>query len=246
MLVLWTLVLLPFGLTAMAMKWETTRAGLVQRWFAGALWLTGIRLQCEGQPEKGGTLMLANHSSYLDVVILGALLPFCFTPKREIARWPVIGFLTNLSRPIYINREDRRSIREAQGAMQQAIEEGRNIVLFPEATTSDGSKVLPFKSGMLSVAEGKPIKVQPVSIAYLKESGKPVTDQETRDHYAWYGDMALVPHLWQLFGIRHSQAGIVFHPPVQADRFESRKQLTAYVEDQVRAGFEEMMASKKK
>ena len=112
--------------------------------------------------------------------------------------------------------------------MIRRLENGDNLILFPEGTSSDGNAVLPFKSALFSVAQvephGRPLLVQPVSLAYTRLDGMPV-GRALRPYFAWYGDMTLAPHFWEVAGLGHTTVDVVFHSPVTIAGYESRKAL---------------------
>jgi 1-acyl-sn-glycerol-3-phosphate acyltransferase len=123
--------------------------------------------------------------------------------------------------------------------MQKRLEQGDNLILFPEGTSNDGNRVLPFKSALFGVAEkeigGQPLTVQPVSISYIRLDGIPV-GRRYRPYFAWYGDMEMAGHLWNVFGLGQTTVAIEFHQPVTIAQFASRKLLSAHCERVVAEG----------
>lgn len=188
--------------------------------------------------EARPTLFVSNHVSYTDIVVLGALIETSFIAKAEIARWPLFGYLARLQRSVFVDRRLATTLRQ-RDEIGERLESGDNLVLFPEGTSHDGVTVLPFKSALFAVAErrplGRPLTVQPVSIAYTALDGMPI-GRLIRPMVAWYGDMALVPHLWRLVGLGRIGVTVVFHPPVQGDAFGSRKALADHCRGAVVAG----------
>jgi 1-acyl-sn-glycerol-3-phosphate acyltransferase len=190
--------------------------------------ILGIAIQRRGRLSRSRpTLFAANHVSYLDISVLGALIRGSFVAKSEVRSWPVFGFLATLQSTLFIERRALRTARH-RDEMTHRLAAGGNLILFPEGTSSDGNRVLPFKSALLSVAEtrpgGRPLVVQPVSITYTKLDGLPL-GRYLRPLCAWYGDMDLAPHLWQLAGLGRLTAVVHFHPPVTLAEFDSRKAL---------------------
>jgi 1-acyl-sn-glycerol-3-phosphate acyltransferase len=202
--------------------------------------LIGIRIETIGRPVRDrGVLIAANHTSYLDIVILAAVIPVCFVAKSEVAGWPFFGLLARLARTVFVERERRSRTAEQRDRIRERLEEGDTIVLFPEGTSSDGNRVLEFKSALLSSADGmvtandgaqRRVIVQPVSVAYTRLHGMPL-GREMRPFYAWYGDMDLVPHLWEAFCLGPVDVVVHYHPPLTVDQFGgSRKALTTECE----------------
>lgn len=187
------------------------------------------------------TLFVSNHSSYLDITVLGALIPGCFIAKTEVARWPLFGLLAKLQRTVFVDRR-RNSTHQQRDDIAERLGAGDNLILFPEGTSNDGNRTLPFRSALLSVAEGKradngavPLAVQPVSIAYTLLNGMPL-GHSLRPLVAWYGDMSLADHLWQFLRLGNLTVVVRLHDPVTIDQFGSRKGLTDHCYAKVAEG----------
>jgi lyso-ornithine lipid O-acyltransferase len=192
--------------------------------------LIGFRLDVRGAPSgHRPTLFVANHVSYSDIMVLGALIEGSFVAKTEVAGWPLFGWLAKLQRSVFVDRRVRTA-RDQRGSMADRLHRGDNLILFPEGTSSDGLRVLPFKSALLGAAhlgENRTALVQPVSLAYTEHDGLPITRYE-RPAFAWYGDMDLAPHMWHLFGLGSVGVVVEFHPPLDPADFPSRKALTEH------------------
>ena len=206
--------------------------------------MIGIRVHVLGEPLKGGGLLLANHSGWLDIIILSGICPLAFVAKSEVSGWPLFGLLARLQNTIFVQRGDKARTLGDRNSIRARIKSGDGIVIFPEGTSSDGNRVLPFKSALLGAAE-LPLgegnngdahsQVQPVSLGYVANYGIPM-GRETRPSYAWYGDMELVPHLWNAFASGPVDVVVEFHGPLTADEAGGRKQLAERAERAVRAG----------
>ncbi len=214
----------------------------VARFFwRGAAKIIGITLIVRGNPcPDQPILFVANHASYLDIVVIGALVRSAFVAKKEVAQWPGIGFMSKLGRTVFIERRPRRSKDQKDAMISRLMDEGESLVLFPEGTSNDGNRVLPFKSALLSVAEarlpdGRPLPVQPISIAYTQLGGLPM-GRGWRPYFAWYGDMELAPHLWTVLGLGRLTVEVDFHPAVTLEQFGSRKALADHCYDVIRRG----------
>ncbi len=181
----------------------------------------------DGRP----VVFVSNHSSWLDIAVLGGLLPAAFIAKEEVGRWPVVRTLARLGRTVYVRRKRSSTVAERDG-MQARLASGDSLILFPEGTTSDGSRVLPFRSAFLSIAElpaskaGLPPIVQPVSVVYDRLAGLP-TGRSSRPLFAWYGDMDIGSHFWRLAQHKGLRATVLLHQPLDPLKFESRKALNA-------------------
>jgi 1-acyl-sn-glycerol-3-phosphate acyltransferase len=222
------------------------------RWFAWRYWwwvcrLVGLRVRVQGKPLAGACLIAANHASWLDIIALGSLRPLCFVAKREVGGWPLLGWIARLGRTVFVDRERRGDAQRASHEMARRLAAGDSLVLFPEGTSSDGNRVLPFRSTLLAAAglhvDGALVPVQPVTIAYTRLAGLPM-DRSSRPFLAWYGDMRLGPHLWQALKLGPVDIDIVFHSATDMSVTGDRKALARYCEDKVRSGLVRAMAGR--
>jgi lyso-ornithine lipid O-acyltransferase len=186
----------------------------------------------------GPALLVANHASWLDIVVLSAIGPLAFVAKSEVAGWPFFGTLARLQRTVFVARRASRTAQH-RDEIADRLAAGDRLVLFAEGTSSDGNRVLPFKSGLFAAAEreiaGRPTAVQPISIAYTHMDGIPL-GRRHRHYYAWYGDMALLPHLWRVLQQRRARIEVICHPPVSLADFTDRKALARHCEAAVASG----------
>ncbi|MGQ0742467.1 MAG: lysophospholipid acyltransferase family protein [Alphaproteobacteria bacterium] len=207
--------------------------------------LIGVRITVLGEPvQDRGVLLAANHTGWLDIPVLSAVARISYVAKGEIADWPFFGLLAKLQRTVFIHRGERAKAVHDRDQIRDRLVAGDALVIFPEGTSNDGNRVLGFKSALLSAAElslsedDKGVRhapVQPVSIAYVGLHGIPM-GRENRPFFAWYGDMELVPHLWDAFELGPVDVVVEFHPPLTIDEAGGRKELAALAEAAVRAG----------
>ena len=201
--------------------------------------ILGFDIETHGrQSTVHPTLYASNHVSYLDIMVLGSLIAGSFVAKAEVADWPLFGWLARLQRSIFVERRGRDAAAH-RDEMDERLGQGDDLIVFPEGTSSDGNRVLPFKSALFAVAErrpqGAPLLVQPVSIAYTRLDGVPM-GRFLRPFFAWYGDMDMAGHLWQAVGLGKVTVVVEFHPPATIDDFGSRKALSEQCRAQVAAG----------
>lgn len=205
--------------------------------------ILGIRVTVTGQIEEGGGIIIAsNHVSWLDILTVSSVGPISFIAKKQVGTWPFFGLLARLQETIFVERERRQKTAEQRDVIKERLAKGDVIVLFPEGTSSDGNRVLPFKSALLSAAEGKikdertgeekAIRVQPMSVAYTKIQGLPM-NRDYRPFFAWYGDMDLVPHLWDAVRLGPIDCEITLHPSMTVESVGSRKAMTVACEKAV-------------
>jgi lyso-ornithine lipid O-acyltransferase len=216
--------------------------------------LFDVRVTVIGKPvQDRGVLMVSNHTSYMDILILGGVASVSFVAKAEVADWALFGTFARLQRTVFVERARRSQTGNSRDQIRERLLEGDALVLFPEGTSIDGNRVLPFKSALMGAAEavvgqdaqGRPIyvPVQPVSVAYNNVHGLPM-GREYRPLYAWYGDMDLVPHLWEALVTGPIDVTVVFHPPMMVDSAGGRKALAAKAEAIIRRGQAQALAGR--
>jgi 1-acyl-sn-glycerol-3-phosphate acyltransferase len=191
------------------------------------------------------TLFVSNHTSYLDITVLGSVIQGSFVAKAEVAQWPVYGWLAKLQRTVFVERRRQTSHRQ-RDQLKERLAAGDNLILFPEGTSNDGNRVLPFRSALLSVAEAEAknrLLIQPVSIAYVALNGIPM-GHGLRPLVAWYGDMTLGPHLWQFSRLGKITVIVEFHPPVNLVTIGDRKGLARHCSVAVAAGVERALTGR--
>jgi 1-acyl-sn-glycerol-3-phosphate acyltransferase len=210
-------------------------------WHRTALRLLGLRVETRGAAAaERPLLILSNHVSWLDIVVLGSLLPLSFVAKAEVAGWPVFGFLARMQRTVFVDRTRRTATRGVAGDIAARLRRGDPMVLFAEGTSSNGGEVLPFRSALVGAAwqaldgDGPPAMVQPVSIVYTRRNGLPL-GRRGRAAVAWYGDMEIAGHLWGVLADGAIDAVVTFGAPIAAAADSDRKRVTLAAETAVRA-----------
>jgi 1-acyl-sn-glycerol-3-phosphate acyltransferase len=234
----WTALLIPVQMLALVFDRRAVRR-IPVFYHRNVCRLLGVRIVSRGAiSHTRPTLFVCNHSSYLDIMVMGSVVEGSFVSKAEVARWPLFGTLAKLQRTVFIDRRSSQVVnhRDEIGARLAA---GDNLFLFPEGTSTDGNRVLPFRSALFSVAErevnGTPLCVQPVSIAYTRLDGIPL-GRALRPLYTWFGDMDLPAHMWTMLGLGHLTIEVQFHEPTTIAAFGSRKALAVYAQEKVAAG----------
>jgi lyso-ornithine lipid O-acyltransferase len=209
--------------------------------------LVRVRVVVRGAlPQPGrAALVLANHVSWMDIPVLGSLLPVSFVAKSEVAGWPVVGLLARMQRCIFIDRARKSHTTHVNTEVAHRLARGDLIVLFPEGTTGDGNRLLPFRSSLVGAARAalteptlERIDLQPLAVVYVRRNGLPVTRRE-RPAIAWYGDMELAPHLAAFVRAGSVDAVVQWGEPIPFDTASDRKRATAAAEAAVRSAVEE-------
>ena len=242
-----TLALMPLQWLLLALRLPASRPLPLFYHRVLAAWF-GIHIKVVGKPVRGeGVLFVANHTSWADIVIFSAVMPLSFVAKAEIARWPLFGTLARLQRTVFVERSRRSSTGDVRDSIRDRLLAGDALVLFPEGTSHDGNAILPFKSALLGAAEatladGRHVKVQPVSTAFTGLHGLPM-GRENRPFFAWYGDMEMLPHLWEALKAGPLDVVVQFHEPLSLDGMD-RKELARRAEEVIRTGQSQALAGR--
>ena len=182
----------------------------------------------EGQLERGGYVIIANHVSYVDGIVLGSIFPIVFVSKREVKKWPIVGQWNVLCGTIFINRQRKNEVGALVREMTRKLRQEANILLFPEGTSTNGEKMLPFQTVPLAAPLRSRSIIVPVTLAYTTIDEQPVT-AVNRDFVYWYGDMDFVTHFWNLLGQRGVEVLVTLQPRIEcfryADNSAGRKKL---------------------
>ncbi|WP_341213099.1 lysophospholipid acyltransferase family protein [uncultured Limimaricola sp.] len=200
-----------------------------------ALAILGLRLRLTGRPMEGHGAMVANHASWLDIFALNARASVYFVSKAEVAGWPGIGWLARATGTVFIRRERREAAAQVR-MMRARLADGHRLVFFPEGTSTDGRRVLPFKATLFAafLSPDQPdLEIQPVSVVYRAPEGA-----EPR-FYGWWGDMEFGPHMLRMLAARrHGRIDVIYHPALKVADHPDRKALARELEARVRAGLE--------
>jgi 1-acyl-sn-glycerol-3-phosphate acyltransferase len=225
---LWALF---FGLVALAHLWISVlrlpnRWKIISRLSRAYIFLLRTILDIkvtvvgdEGQLERGGYVIISNHVSYVDGIILGSLFPVVFVSKKEVKSWPVIGQWTALCGTIFINRQRKELVPLLIEEISMKLMQEANILLFPEGTSTNGERMLPFQTAPLAAPLRKRAIIVPVTLAYKSVEEKPVS-VANRDLIYWYGDMSFVNHFWKLLSLGGIEAIVTIQPKIECFRYE--------------------------
>jgi 1-acyl-sn-glycerol-3-phosphate acyltransferase len=215
--------------------------GIRRFWHRNVARALGLRIHVTGEVVGTKPLMLvANHVSWTDITVLGAIADVSFVAKSEMAKWPLIGWLSWMQRSVYVERDMKRKAGSQASELASRLDAGDVMVLFAEGTTADGTLMLPFKSTLFGAASrvvaerGGSVWLQPVSIAYTRLQGLPMGRQH-RWVAAWIGDQDLASHARLLLGERALDVEVHFGEPVEFTPDTDRKAAARLVEARVRA-----------
>lgn len=235
-----TVVLMPVQWLAVALKHPLRRRIPVfyHRFVCGLL---GVRVRARGAPvDDRPLLIVANHSSWLDISIITSLAPVVFVAKSEIARWPFFGLLAKLQRTVFVERDRRQKTGEVNAQIAQRLAEGDPVLLFGEGTAGDGNRVLPFRTALIGAARDAitsagddRIWIQPLSIAYVSQQGIAL-GRHLRPRAAWYGKMKLTEHIGKIVRTGAIDVSVTWGEPIPYDGAIDRKALARQLESAVR------------
>lgn len=190
----------------------------------------------EGQLERGGYVIIANHVSYVDGIILGSIFPIIFVSKREVKSWPIIGQWNVLCGTIFINRQRKIQVASLIRQMTRKLKQEANLLLFPEGTSTNGEGILPFQTVPLAAPLRNRSMIVPVTVTYKTIDDQPVTTAN-RDSVYWYGDMEFVTHFWNLLALREIEVLVTIQPKIECFRYSDnsvgRKKLAKDCYDRV-------------
>ena len=184
------------------------RADWLHRFCARAMRRMRIDIGVAGVfPERGA--VISNHLSYVDIVVFATLHPCVFVSKAEIRRWPVVGWMTTMSGTVYVERGHGGSAMRARKGMQAAVDAGLPVVFFPEGTTTNGSHLLKFHSGLLAqvLYSGSPVTAACLSYSFAEDNGPGVS---VEDDVCYWGDRNMLAHIFKFLGLRGVRAEVRF------------------------------------
>jgi 1-acyl-sn-glycerol-3-phosphate acyltransferase len=192
------------------------RLALRRHWSAALLRNLGVRLRADACEIAPGSLIVANHVSWLDVFVINALSPAAFVAKDDVARWPGLAWLIARNETVLLRRGSARAVQRANAEVASLLASGRRVAVFPEGTTTDGSRVLPFRAALLQAAIDKTAAVYPLALEYRDDAGR-------RSAAAAYtGDTSLWQSLRAIAAARVVEARVTVLAPVDATAFTRR------------------------
>ncbi len=204
--------------------------------------LLRIRVRLSGAPVRDrAVLFVSNHVSWADIVVIGSIAPVAFVAKREVASWPLVGITAKIQRTVFVDRNRRHQAGDAVSQIVERLAGGTSVVLFAEGTSSDGNRVLPFRSALLGSVEeaaaahkggADRIVIQPMAITYTGQHGMPMSKRQ-RPLVAWYGDLDFMPHIKRFVGEGVIDVVVSYGEPVPADGTLDRKAMTRKLHDEV-------------
>ena len=232
------LIHLEVSLLRLPDRWK--RVSRLTRAFASFLAsLLNLKVSLEGERvdlQSGAHVIVSNHLGYLDGIVLGSLFPVTYVSKKEVRHWPLIGQWTALCGTIYVDRKRKDKTPLLVEAIAKRLGEKVNVLIFPEGTSTNGERLLPFQSAHFAAPLRARAMVVPVTLIYKTIDGGPLS-HANRDRIYWYGDMDFISHFWKLLALRKVEVSVTIHSPIETWHYrnhsQGRKQLSQDCYDSV-------------
>lgn len=239
-IVILTTALFPVQLAAVALR-RPSRRFIPQFYHRILCALMGVRIHVSGTPSTQAGLIVSNHCSWIDISVISTVLPAVFIAKSDIAGWPLFGLLAKLQQSIFVDRQRRSKTGDVNREIARRIDDGKSVVLFAEGTSSDGNRVLAFRSALVGATgcalsdnqAQRRVLIQPLSIAYTGYQGLPMGRQH-RGMAAWYGASELIPHLLRVLCNGGIDVTLTWGEPVRVVAGSDRKVVAKSLETSVR------------
>ncbi len=247
------LTFLLLGLVISALS-PLTKNGIKIKTYCSMLWarvncrILGLRVSLKGHYNNSLCgFIVSNHISYLDIIAVGSIRPLVFVSKHEVKDWPLLGWLARMGATIFIDRSSKKAALAVLNKMEAVINQKISIVLFPEGTTSDGYVLKEFKSPLFDLPAKARIPVIPVSLRYRGIDSHPINTKSEMDSIAWYGDMKLLPHVWNVLGHKQIDLTLFFNPVINEpitgpETTGTRKLLSSLSYENIKHGLAEIEA----
>ena len=186
-------------------------------------WVLNIRATYHGQEPQQPGLILSNHRSYIDIVLIPSKTPYVIVAKKEVSKWPVIGLASKALKVIFVDRESARNRKQVREQIINRLKEGLSVLIYPEGTTFEGPGILPLKPGMFRVAANEGLRVYPVAIEFREKD------------MAWIGDDTFLPHFFKAFSRWRVDVDVSFGPPVSgSDEKQIREETFRWIDGETR------------
>lgn len=208
--------------------------GVVQLACASVLRVMGLRVHRVGTPMAMQGGVVANHSSWIDIFVLNAVQRVLFVSKAEVAKWPLIGMIARSVETVFIERKQSHAVKH-RDTFQDRLSAGHRLLFFPEGTSTDGRRVLPFKPTLFAAFFDPVVRegawIQPLTVAYTAPANRDVR------YYGWWGDADFFPHFFNVLGqLKQGCVTVTFHKPVKVSDVTDRKVLAQVTQVAVASG----------
>lgn len=240
--ILFLLGLISSSLVGQILWWDPVRrraffARNTGRFSRLGLWLLGAKVRAIHPPDSDKNyLLVGNHLGMVDILVIASLHPTLFITSVEMRETPLLGFLTEMGGCLYVERRSRTKIAGEIRDIRKALTQGVSVVLFPEGTSTNGERVLPFKKSLLVTVAGTGIPIKPLTINFRKVNGLPMS-HEFRDHVFWYGDQSFAPAMWRLLSVKSMEIEVEFLDEIEVHSEDQRREVAARAHAMIAAKF---------
>lgn len=185
-------------------------------------------------------LIVGNHLSWLDAVIFGSFFKAQFIAKKEIASWPIIGWLSKIGGTVFIDRTKITQGVKVASTLAKTLQLGSSVLIFPESKSSIGNKVLPFKPSLFLSAIEAGSKILPVTLDFGTVDGKPFVTDEDKIKFSYFDDMTFAPHFLKFLTFKSFTMKLITHPPIETTTGLDAKELALKSFQLVESGMESL------
>lgn len=197
------------------------------------MWMMNFKIRVINPPAMDrGSLVVGNHLGMFDILVLSSQFPSLFITSVDMRETPGLGLLTEMGGCLYVERRNRSNIHNELVEIREALKQGFRVVLYPEGTSTNGERVLPFKKTLMTAAAGTGIPIQPMVINYRKVNGEPVS-HKWRDYVTWYGDQTFMPAFLRVISLKSVEVDIEFFQEVLVHSEEHRREVAALVQKMI-------------
>lgn len=240
LIALFSTVLLPAQYISLKFN-HSLSSSIPKYWHRWVLRLLGVKVKLHGKfAQQKPLLIIANHVSWADILILGSLTELSFISKAEVGEWPLIKHLATWQRTVFVNRTKRSETAKQASEIAARLAAGDRMVLFAEGTTGCGNLLKPFNSSLFGAAQMairqtdlETVTIQPLALAYTRLHAMPL-GRNFRPLASWPGDVGLAPHLKRFLSLSSFDIDVVLGEPIQFDAGDNRKHITKQAETEVR------------
>ena len=196
-----------------------------------------IKVIAKNLPDKKSNyLFVGNHMGMLDILAISAIKPALFITSVEMQKTPGLGLICEMGGCLFVERRNRSNIHNEIDQIRGALQQGLNVILYPEGTSTNGEKVWPFKKSLLTAAAGTGVPIKPMVVNYTVINGEPMSDKY-RDYVCWYGDQSFFPAMWRMFSLKSVVAEIEFLDEIHVHSEEERRHVAGVAHSMIENKF---------
>jgi 1-acyl-sn-glycerol-3-phosphate acyltransferase len=196
-------------------------------------YIIGYRGTYKIKSNPMGHLLICNHMSYMDVLVIASKVPTLFVTSLEMKNTPFLGWITQLGECLYVNRRSHKNLNHEIQTIQNWINQGFNVLIFPEATTGNGTKIKAFKSSLLQISQNGNIPITAYCLKYLRLNSKKTNAKDMLENICWYENAAFIPHLFKQFMNKKVQFELIEVDHFQSNLYTERKSLVSRLESSI-------------